>query len=205
MPRQNSTSQKVSLKGAKCSATTETELEISFDEAGPSWSRANDTTSAVATAVAKAVDEGRPPDICKAQCHDKIQTRRGSRRVFCGVFPICVLPLDCFASRRSWSLRILTQSAELHTTSAKATVNCAFVFNVRRAFFLHVRIGTRQLLQHSWCLPSRMCCNSREWDVVGDSHRHHPVVRARLKGTLRSFLTLLWTVSCGNREVGTER
>ena len=50
------------------------------------------------------------------------------------------------------------------------------------------RVFTR-LLQRSCCLPSRRSCNSRVWDVMGDMHRHHPVVRAWFKGTWRGFLT----------------
>ena len=54
--------------------------------------------------------------------------------------------------------------------------------------------------QHSQCavtnaallfLPSRMGCNSGEWDVMGDMYRHQLVWRASLKLTLCSFLTLI--------------
>ena len=38
---------------------------VSSDEAGPSWSRANDTTSAAVTAVAKSADQARLPGIAK--------------------------------------------------------------------------------------------------------------------------------------------
>ena len=31
-----------------------------------------------------------------------------------------------------------------------------------------------QLLQHSRCFPSRMDCNSGEWDVMGDRHLPAP-------------------------------
>ena len=47
-------------------------------------------------------------------------------------------------------------------------------------FLVVFSTDTRQLLQRSRCLPSRMGCNSGEWDVMGDLYRHHPVVRACL-------------------------
>ena len=57
---------------AKYKATTESRLAVSsgefFENAGPSWSRANGTTSIAATAVAKSADEIRPPGVTKYRC-----------------------------------------------------------------------------------------------------------------------------------------
>ena len=78
-PRQNPSSDEARPPGIeKQGATTDSEIAVSSDEVGPSWSKANCMNSAAPTAAVKSAGEARPHGIAKQSATTKPELAKTS-------------------------------------------------------------------------------------------------------------------------------